>query len=90
VSEAILHNLTTIAGEWRALAIVWHAGAALVLAVLILQAATQQLVAVALTLPVFSVAALAWWPFQRRRVSRNRRCFAASRDPIAEFACGGP
>ncbi len=61
MSEAILQGLTTIASDWRGLAVVWHAGAALLLVVLVLRAATQQLVAAALTLPLFSVASLAWW-----------------------------
>lgn len=61
MSNAILQGLTTIADEWRVLAVFWHAGAVLLFVVLALRCGTRQLVAQALTLPIFSVAALAWW-----------------------------
>lgn len=61
MSETIVHGLAVIAREWRAVAIAWHAAAALLMAVLVLGGGTKRLVAEALTVPVFSVAALAWW-----------------------------
>jgi hypothetical protein len=61
VTDAILQGLTIIAGEWQRLAIAWHGAAALLIAALVVRRATQQWVTSSLTLPLFSVAALAWW-----------------------------
>lgn len=60
-SEAILAGLTTIANEWRALAVFWHAfGAAVLLAIAVRRDLSNRLVSALLVLPMASVSALAW------------------------------
>jgi hypothetical protein len=60
-SAAILEGLTTVANDWRWLAIAWH----LLLGMFLLRLATgwrpsERLAGILLTLPLVSVAALAW------------------------------
>jgi hypothetical protein len=60
-SAAILEGLTTVANDWRWLAIAWH----LLLGMFLLRLATgwrpsERLAGTLLTLPLVSVAALAW------------------------------
>lgn len=59
--DVILTAQQTIAQEWRALAVAWHAAALLLVLVIITGPATARAVGAALTLPLFSVSALAWW-----------------------------
>jgi hypothetical protein len=60
-SEAILGSLTTIANEWRMLAIVWHIGlGASVVALLAGWRPSNRIVAYVLVTPLVSVSAVAW------------------------------
>ncbi len=59
--DVILNAAETIAREWRALAIAWHVAAAGWLAFIFTGHATNRTSAAALTMPMISVAALAWW-----------------------------
>jgi hypothetical protein len=60
-SEAILAGLTSIANEWRVIAVLWHAFvAALLLAIGVRPALSNRLVGLLLVLPLLSVSALAW------------------------------
>jgi hypothetical protein len=61
-SHAIVAAAAAIAGEWRWLAIVWHAiFAVLLTAVLVFRIRDRRAIAMAAALPFTSVAALAWW-----------------------------
>lgn len=60
-SEEILAGLTTIANEWRGLALFWHVFVgAWLLAILIGQDVSNRVVGLLLVLPLLSVSALAW------------------------------
>ena len=59
--DVILSAAESIAREWRALAAVWHAAAAVLLLAIFSGAATNRGVAAAAAVPMFSVAGLAWW-----------------------------
>jgi hypothetical protein len=60
-SEAILAGLTSIANEWRVIAVLWHGFvAALLLAIAVRPVLSNRLVGLLLVLPLLSVGALAW------------------------------
>ena len=59
---AILTSLATIANAWWPLAAAWHVAlAALVLRILRMPAPSTRSVSLAVTAPIVSVSALAWW-----------------------------
>jgi hypothetical protein len=61
-AEVILSGLTSIANEWRLVAVFWHAYvAALLVATGRRRARSPRLVGTLLALPLLSVSALAWW-----------------------------
>jgi hypothetical protein len=59
----VLDSLARIAREWRGMAIGWHAAAAIAVLVLLIKRPSrgQRVPAIAVTVPLASVAALAWW-----------------------------
>ena len=59
--ESILANTTAIANEWRALAVAWHLALGVMIAALFAGwRPSRTTAAVTLTMPLLSVAALAW------------------------------
>ena len=61
MSDDVLAGLTLIAGAWRPLAAAWHLAAAALLLVMIRGRPSRRAVALALAVPLLSVASLAWW-----------------------------
>ena len=60
-SEAILAGLTTIANEWRGVAVLWHGFVAVVLlAIAVRRDLSNRFVSALLVVPLVSVSALAW------------------------------
>ena len=58
----VLDSLARIAGEWRWMAIGWHAAAVVAALVLLMRLARRQrAVAMIVALPLISVTGLAWW-----------------------------
>ena len=61
MADILLTSATTIAREWSSLAIAWHVAAIALLIAIGIRAVRVRDVGVALSVPLFSVAALAWW-----------------------------
>ena len=59
--DDVLAGLTLIAGAWRPLAAAWHLAVAALLFLMIRRRLSQRAVALALAMPLLSVATLAWW-----------------------------
>jgi hypothetical protein len=61
MADIILASAATISREWSSLAIAWHIAAIALVISIVTRTASVRGVGVALSAPLFSVAALAWW-----------------------------